>query len=318
MNEILITDLNGMEGWLKKHFPVVMVPADHFQEADFLLGDTFTSMLDEFKGVRILHTNENHPIDLNRFDYCITHEIIENDRCHRFPCWLYHTLQKPQWQDRILNRGEDLTAESLSAEGRDFCAFVCKNPVGKERNSLVRHLMKHKRVSCGGPFMNNIGYTIPRSYELKQEFLHKHLFTVAYENESSPGYQTEKIIDPFVARSIPIYWGNERVAEEFNPASFVHARDFKTERDLVEYIIELSEDPARMAAMLNEPVVQDPDVFKKTEQELVDFFARIFERGPGSIQRTPAQMRKAFLQQFYGHGLFRTIRRISRKIRGKK
>ena len=51
---------------------------------------------------------------------------------------------------------------------------------------------------------------------------------------------------------------------------------------------------------------------------MFDFFARIFERGPGAIRRTRKQRIFGELQKYYGHGLFRTIRYASRKLRGKK
>lgn len=50
--------------------------------------------------------------------------------------------------------------------------------------------------------MNNIGYNV----DDKIEFQRKHYFSMAYENEASPGYQTEKIIDAFISRSIPLLW----------------------------------------------------------------------------------------------------------------
>lgn len=316
MNEIRITDYSQLQPFLKKHFPVVDIPLNECEKADYILGDTFSPEIEHFKGVRILHTGENHHVDLNRFDYCLTHDYVENDRCHRFPYWLLHCLGNEAYRAELL-ADRRITAEELKAEQRGFCAFVCRNPKGKKRNSLVRNLSKHKMVSCGGPFMNNIGYVLPRPYEVKQEFQHKHLFSMAYENEAAPGYQTEKIVDAFLSRSIPIYWGNERVAEEFNPKAFVNANAFRSEKALINYILELSEDYEAMAEMLSQPVLQNPNIFKESDKALIDFFTRIFERGPGAIQRTPMQKVLGVLSRFYGHGLFRTYRYTMRRLKGK-
>jgi alpha(1,3/1,4) fucosyltransferase len=46
------------------------------------------------------------------------------------------------------------------------------------------------------------------------------------ENSYFPGYSTEKLTDPFVARSVPIYKGDPRVAEWFNPKAFINLADF--------------------------------------------------------------------------------------------
>ena len=317
MNEIhlLSLTLEPFTEFLKKHFPIVEIPLAEQHHADYILSDTFTPHIDYFKGVRILYTGENHPVNLNRFDYCLTHDFRETERCHRYPYWHYHCLRREAFRQKLLTP-RAITTEELVAQNRDFCAFVCKNPKGKERNALVRELMKVRKVSCGGPFMNNIGYILPRPYEVKQEFQSKHFFSMAYENESEEGYQTEKIVDAFLSQSIPIYWGNPRVSEEFNPAAFVNAHQFRNRKALVSHILELAESPADMAAMLSQPILQDPDVFTKSDQALIDFFARIFERGPGALQRTRMQRFLGVASRYYGHGLFRTIRYSIRRMKG--
>lgn len=316
MNEIHLVIYSELRNFVAQHFPIVEIPLEEHEKADFILGDTFTPIIEHFKGVRILHTGENHPIDLNRFDYCLTHDFREDDRCHRFPYWQLHCLGNQNYRDQLL-APRHITAEELEAEQRGFCAFVCRNPKGKQRNSLVRNLSARRTVSCGGPFMNNIGYVLPRPYEVKQEFQHKHYFSIAYENESAPGYQTEKIVDAFLSRSIPIYWGSPQVAEEFNPKAFVNANAFKSEKALIDHIMDLADSPRDMAEMLSQPVLQDSAVFEKSDKALLDFLARIFERGPGAIQRTPMQQFLGVASRYYGHGLFRTIRYNLRRIKGK-
>jgi hypothetical protein len=57
------------------------------------------------------------------------------------------------------------------------------------------------------------------------------------------------------------------------------------------------------------------EILEKSDQALVDFFARIFERG-ARIQRTPMQRFLGVASRYYGHGLFRTIRYTIRKMKG--
>lgn len=122
----------------------------------------------------------------------------------------------------------------------------------------------------------------------------------------------------YLADSILLYWGNPHVEGIFNPKSFIHERAFRSKDEMIKHVLELSEDYDRMAEMLSEPLLVDPDIVEKTEKRLYDFFERIFERGPKAIRRTKWQRFHAFLTHFYGHGLFRSLRRLSRKIRGKK
>lgn len=299
--------------WLCRRFPLRYIPESEFMQADFLLCDTFRYHWEKFPGVRILVTMENHPADLTRFDYCLTHEFAEDDRRHRFPYWQAVSLFNPDVRAALTQPRPPISAEELRAQKRDFCAFVSYNGRAKKRVSFVRELMEHRRVSCGGPFMNNIGYRV----ENKQEFLAKHLFSIAFENTSSPGYQTEKIVDAFVARSIPLYWGSSKAEEEFNPEAFINAARFPSQTAMIDYVLELAKDDERMAAMLNAAPLCNPAALDQAEEELYAFFSRILERGPQAVQRTRFQRFCAVLSCFYGHGLFRSIRRISRRIRGK-
>lgn len=319
MKEILISHTGDTYSqpfweWLHRHFPIRELPEEDYLKADFLICDTFSYNYEKFHGIRILLTGENHPSDINHFDYCLTHDLQETDRCHYLPYWLFSLLFYPGRRALLTSPRTPLTLEQLREQKRDFCAFVSYNAAAKKRVRFVRHLMQHRRVSCGGPLFNNVGGPVKD----KVGFLSKHLFSIAYENESAPGYQTEKIVDAFVARSIPLYWGNPHVADIFNPKAFINAADFRTEDELVEHILKLSEDEERLLAMLNEPPLISPTLPDEAEAELLAFFTRIFERGPQAIQRTRLQKIKAGLSHFYGHGLFRTIRRISRRLRGKK
>ena len=47
------------------------------------------------------------------------------------------------------------------------------------------------------------------------------------------GYTTEKLIQPFMAGSIPIYYGNPLVAEEFNRNAFIDCNVFDNDFDAV-------------------------------------------------------------------------------------
>lgn len=307
-------DMTQLLGWLQRHFPVRVLPPERFREADFLICDTFNSVYERYHGVRILVTVENHPADLANFDYCLTHDKREDDRRMYLPYWVLSSLFNAERRRSLTEPRPPITADELRAQNRKFCAFVVRNPVCKRRNRLVKHLMPHKRVSCGGPLMNNIGHLV----DDKTSFMAQHLFGVAYENHEFPGYLTEKLPDALQARCIPLYWGDETVEDTFNPKAFLHARRFKDEAAFIQYILELSEDYGRMAAILNEPPLRNPRALDEAEARLLAFFTRIFERGPGAVRRSRIQRLHAFLRHFYGHGLFRSIRTISRRLRHKE
>jgi hypothetical protein len=92
-----------------------------------------------------------------------------------------------------------------------------------------------------------------------------------------PGYTTEKIMDAMMVRSVPIYWGNPKIAEEFNPRSFLNYHDFPSEEALVEKIIELDRDDAKYMEYLRQPYFHNnqPNQFYD-HQRLLDQFEKIF------------------------------------------
>lgn len=52
--------------------------------------------------------------------------------------------------------------------------------------------------------------------ERKEEALNDYMFSVVIENEESPGYFTEKILDCFLTGTIPIYMGAPNIGKYFN------------------------------------------------------------------------------------------------------
>lgn len=285
---------------------VQVLPCEHFTESDILLCDTFRFHYRRHLGVRVLFTGENHAADLNEFDYCISHELHEDDRRLYFPYFMHHALYDSGASYRALQQRTPISRDWFLATKKKFCAFICRNGTCRRRNHFVRRLSAYKRVDCGGSFMDNIGFCVPD----KIEFLRGYCFTVAYENAASPGYCTEKLLDAFRARTIPIYWGDDHVTSIFNPHAFVHAHDFRNESALIRHILELSQSPDRMLAILNEPIFLDPQYVDFRLHKFWEFLDAILARGPGAIRRSRWQRFCSFAANFYGHGLFRNLRRF--------
>lgn len=91
-------------------------------------------------------------------------------------------------------------------------------------------------------------------------------FVIAMENKIVEGYITEKIINAFRSGSIPIYWGDPKIAKEiFNEKAFICVNDFDTLNDCANHIVNLSKNLDKMKEMLNEPVLKNnkiPDIFR--------------------------------------------------------
>ncbi len=137
---------------------------------------------------------------------------------------------------------------ALSREG--FCSFVVSNPRCRERNRAFKALNRLRHVSSGGAHFNNLGAKVAD----KSAFLSGFRFDLAFENSSSPGYVTEKLVEPLMAGCIPIYWGAPDVIQDFNPRRFLHARDFESWEDLAQHVMRVDADPEARSAMFRQPI----------------------------------------------------------------
>ncbi len=199
--------------------------------------------------VRIFYTGENVPADWLATDWAFTFEHDPHPRHYRLPHWPFYV------DPSRLVKPADYDIDRVLASKTRFCGFVVSNPLCRIRNEFFRRLSKYKPVDSGGKVMNTLGYRVPD----KQAFLRECRFTIAFENESHPGYTTEKIAEPMLVDSIPIYWGDPLVGRDFDTRSFVSAHDCGARRtsamldELVERVVAIDRDPDLLRQMLGQP-----------------------------------------------------------------
>jgi hypothetical protein len=81
----------------------------------------------------------------------------------------------------------------------------------------------------------------PEICENKITTISNYKFTLCYENARFNGYISEKIIECFVAGSIPIYYGAPDILKFIPKSCFIDYSDFNTLDDLKNYLINISE-----------------------------------------------------------------------------
>ena len=136
-----------------------------------------------------------------------------------------------QWHDvspHFLVKSEHQDIDVIINSKNKFCNFLYGHPV-KYREAFFKELSKYKRVDSPGKALNNmpsIDSTFTGDiWERKRQFLKPYKFTIAFENYSYPGYQTEKLYDAMLTNSIPIYCGDPYIGKIFNTESFINAFD---------------------------------------------------------------------------------------------
>jgi len=226
-------------------------------EADVLIYSTWGNDHRKFRGKKIFYTSENVLPDFNECDFAITFCHLPDESRHlRLPQYINY-IPEPE----ILIKKPDVDARTILKQKNRFCNFVVSNPRGAERNKFFRQLNRRQSVDSGGRHFNNLGKVVTN----KLEFLKDYKFTLAFENSSSPGYTTEKLVEPMLAQSLPIYWGNPEVARDFNPRSFINISDFPNFEAAIDYVLEVDRNAELYLSYLREPWFHNneiPDLFK--------------------------------------------------------
>ncbi len=199
--------------------------------------------------IRIFYTGECYTPNFNECDYGIAFDHLQfGDRYIRLPLYnfLHYKNNYQQLRNRIPFTKEELTRK------KGFCNFVVSNCFAYDlRSSFFDLLSKYKKVDSGGRFRNNIGYLVAD----KLAFQNNYKFSIAFENCSYAGYATEKIVDAFAARTIPIYYGDPDIVKDFNPKAFVNAHDYSSFEEVVERVKEIDNNDELYLSMMNEPII---------------------------------------------------------------
>ena len=80
-------------------------------------------------------------------------------------------------------------------------------------------------------------------------------FVMSFENANVSGYVTEKIVNAYLARAVPIYWGSPDVFKIFNAASFLYVPDFTSIEEVAQRVETMSH--AEWEAMQQAPPLAD-------------------------------------------------------------
>ncbi len=223
--------------------------------------------------VKIFYCWESDLPDYRACDYSLASVKVDDPRHLQ---WSHYAVFGDAAE--IVKKNDDPL--KILAAKKKFCSFVVSSYKPRKNGTRVeffRRLSRYKKVDSGGRVLNNIGGPIPTGERGKINFLRPYKFNIAFENRSLPGYTTEKIFEPMVARCLPIYWGNPEIAAEFNPKSFLNYFDFPSEAALIEKIIELDQDDAKYLEYVRQPYFHgDRPNLHFDRQRLLDFFEKIF------------------------------------------
>jgi hypothetical protein len=191
--------------------------------------------------VKIFHTQEKYLPNWKECDYAVVSVLADDPRAAYLPIYAFdgmaEHLVRPSIPDPLLIRSQKPY----------FCGLVCAyaDRSVRRRVNFFHELNRHRKVDSSGRALNNVGFRLGMAdrYGTKVRWLQNYRFNLAFENARRAGWTTEKLVDPLHVHTIPIYWGDPRVGEYFNPKCFIHADDFSSDRELAEYVLHVDQTP---------------------------------------------------------------------------
>ena len=253
---------------------------------DYLIYDVFGCEHLESKynnAIKISFYTENIIPDFNHADYSIGfHNIHYLDRYFRKTTliWIFQTRYL-----NIKNKVfEKLRRNVLRRKiKKKFCAAVITNFLITDgfRIKFINELSKYKKVDMGGTYKNNVGGKVKN----KIKFLSFYKFSIAMENSEGQGYISEKILDSFMAGTIPIYYGGYMIDEFINPKSYILIKNENDMLKKIEYIKKIDNDEKLFKTILNEKLFINDNLVRISDIEKAKFFSHIFEQEKNKAKR---------------------------------
>ena len=251
---------------------------------------------------RIIFMGENMSPDFTVFDYCIGFDYMDfGDRYFRMPFAFYFDNAKP-WIPEILSYEK---AKEINNAKKYFCNFIYGHQSSHGmREKLFEELNKYKRVDSPGSFLNNVNSSKKRcSWAEKNEYLIASKFTIAGDSITYPGFVTEKIVQPFMLHSVPIYFGNPKIDDYFNKDAFIWCTSETNLAKTVEEVAYLDTHDDAYIEMLMQCPLRDINFVVELYNKLEAFLFNIFEQDPeDAIRRVRyfcAENHEKFLREYY-------------------
>lgn len=271
--------------------------------------------------IRILFSEEAIGPDFMLFDYAVTWNwnLSYMDRTSRLPPYVSRAEE--------VNNLSFSEAKALLKRGKKrFCNFIYSNGIAHpNRDKLFHAISAYKKVDSLGRHMNNVNTLIdakeesdklglwPSWYYEGIRIKSKYKFSIASENAIFDGYTSEKLLTSLLAHTVPIYWGNPHVVDEYNPEAFINCNDYKNFEEVVKRVREIDEDDDLWAHIVSQPIHTEAQKknTKKKREDYLKFITKIFTQPLNEAKRRPEGFWPGFYDTFsYGGFFAETYRNI--------
>ncbi len=142
---------------------------------------------------------------------------------------------------------------------KKICAVI-SNSNCQKRNYFLDRLQEKVRIDYAGNFRNNIP-KIPGAYNSDEilNFYSQYKFVICLENTKQETYITEKIINGFLTKTIPIYWGSDKICDYFNEDRFINIPNLNEicVNNAINKIVSIINDDNKYLQVVNSPILKN-------------------------------------------------------------
>ena len=270
---------------LNKHYIVL-----YSDDPDYIICSCFGVDFQNYSCIRVFYTGENYSTNLNIHDYGIDFDrYTYSDRHYQLPNYVLSEYKDVY--NRMKNKHLGIDDSLIN---RNFCSFVYSNHVAL-REVFFNKLTDYKKIDSAGKVLNNT--KIDFGVKAKLEFEMNHKFSIAFENSSREDYITEKLVQSFAAKTIPVYWGAGNVTDYFNEKAMIILKDEADIPRVIDRIKEIDNNDELYLEMLKQPAIR-PDkqeMFDNYLPGLESFICNIFDQDLKDAKRRSSWSRKPFI-----------------------
>ena len=139
---------------------------------------------------------------------------------------------------------------------KDICVIV-SNGDSEGREIFFDRLEQRCKIDYAGWYKNNVNRVkAPCMSPGFIDYVSQYKFIITMENSKNKDYITEKILEGFAAKTIPVYWGSDNICAYFNEERFINVKSF-SESDMdnaIDRIISILGDTNKYLEIINKPI----------------------------------------------------------------
>ena len=174
----------------------------------------------------VQYSGESHGSNYELYDINFVPDNVKNRII--FPLAANYTITSNLDMNVFLNK------RTLEPHNK-FCFFSVTNPNCQQRNDFFQNLTLYKKVDSCGKLFNNMDCPYGHDTPEYTAMIGNYKFMICFENGSKENYFTEKLINAYYYKTIPIYWGCPNL-DYINLDSILYLKPDYNRQDEIEMI----------------------------------------------------------------------------------